>query len=355
MPEFKKVGTDRLEPGMRVARSIENRFGAVLITPKMILDSNLIKKLRTMGFEEVTVFDETDEQVEKNRYDYIEQYQNNVVEVKNLFASINRRNKLDFQHIREIVDKTFQIDTNRDVINMLSSIRNNDEYTYTHSINVGLLAMLLGHWAKLNENIVKALLYAGLLHDIGKSRISDKILNKKGCLSPEEFEVIKKHSVYGYEMVKECPYISDRIAKAVLLHHERCNGSGYPFGFTKGKIPFMARVLAIIDTFDAMTSDRVYKDRRPPFTVFKLFEEDLRSYDLLLTRIFMGNMAQYYLGEMVELSDGSQGEIVFINKNIISEPIVCIDDEYIDLSDSEMEIADLLPGERPFLKEFSTG
>ncbi len=187
------------------------------------------------------------------------------------------------------------------------------------------------------------MLYAGFLHDIGKARVPDEILNKKGPLTKEEFGIIKKHTVYGYETVKECQYISDKIAKAVLLHHERNNGMGYPFGFDRDRIPFLARVLAIIDTYDAMTSERVYRNRRPPFTVFKLFEDDLRSYDILLTRIFMGNIAQYYPGEVVELSNGEKGEIVYINQKCISKPIIKVGKQYIDLSNSDdLEIVDLM-------------
>jgi len=342
MPVFKDVKISELEPGMRVAKTIENQFGAILISPGMILDSNMINKLKKMGFDKITVFDDPEEQLEKNRYSFTEKYKENVRDIKKIFVSLSRGKKLDFQQVKGIVDKTSEIDTNRDVINMLSNIRNVDEYTYTHSINVGLLAMMFGRWAKLDKKEIKSLLYAGLLHDIGKARVPDEILNKKGRLTKEEFDKIKKHTVYGYETVKECRYISDKIAKAVLLHHERNDGMGYPFGFDKDRIPFLARVLAIVDTYDAMTSDRVYRDHRPPFSVFKLFEDDLRSYDILLTRIFMGNISQYYLGEMVELSNGKKGEIVYINQNRISKPIVKVGPRYIDLSNSDLEIVDLM-------------
>lgn len=341
MSQYREVSIKKIKPGMRVARMVENKFGAMLVSPGMILDDNLIKKLKRTGIEKLAIYNDPDEQLEKNRYSFSEEYRENIKDVKNIFNSIHDGNKLDFAQIKEVADKTREIDTNRDIVTMLSTIRDADEYTYTHSVNVGLLAMLFGRWSGLNPINIRQLLYAGLLHDIGKARIPDEILNKRGRLNEDEFEVIKKHTSYGYELAKECKFVSEKIARAVLMHHERNDSSGYPFGHPKEKIPFMARVLAIVDTYDAMTSDRVYRGHRPPFAVFKLFEEDLHSFDLLFSKIFMNNMSQYYLGEMVDLTNGAMGEIVYINPKYISQPIVKVGDKYIDLSDSETQIRDV--------------
>ncbi len=141
---YRDVKISELEPGMRVAKIIENQFGAILISPGMILDTNMINKLRKMGFDKLTIFDDPEEELEKNRYSFTEKYKENVRNIKNIFEVLSRGKKLEFQRVKGLVDKTFGIDTNCDVINMLSSIRNADEYTYTHSINVGLLAMMFG-------------------------------------------------------------------------------------------------------------------------------------------------------------------------------------------------------------------
>lgn len=341
MAQYREIKIENLEEGMRVARMVENKFGAMLVSPGMILDDNLIIKLKRTGIKKLAIYDDSEEQLEKNRSRFPEEYRENVKEVKSIFKSVHDGNKLDFARIQEVAKKTRQIDTNRDIVTMLSTIRDIDEYTYIHSVNVGLLAMMFGRWSGLNTINIRQLLYSGLLHDIGKAQIPDEILNKKGRLNHEEFEIIKKHTIYGYELVKECKFVSEKIARAVLMHHERNDSSGYPFGHPKEKIPFMARVLAIVDTYDAMTSDRVYRGHRPPFAVFKLLEQDLHSYDLLFSKIFMNNMSQYYLGEMVELTNGAMGEIVYINPQYISQPIVKVDDDYIDLSDSETEIKDV--------------
>ncbi|QTL99510.1 HD domain-containing protein [Iocasia frigidifontis] len=338
-----KLGVYELKAGMRVAKFIENDFGAVLVSPGMILDENIIAKLQVMGIKQVAVIDESEEQVEENINSFAVKYQENINELKETFDSIKHGNKLEFEQLREIVNISSQIDTNRDIINMLSQVRSVDEYTYTHSVNVGLLAMIFGRWIDLGQKEIKGLLYAGLLHDIGKSKVPDKILNKKGQLSNEEFEEIKKHVIYGYELVQDCSLLSNKIAKAVLLHHERNDGSGYPLGLSREKIPFMAKILAIVDTFDAITSDRVYRQHQPPFAVFKIFERDFQGFDYLLTKIFMSNISQYYMGETIKLSDGRSAEIVYINPNHWSKPIVKIDKHYIDLSkETDLEIADVM-------------
>ncbi|MFW6029811.1 MAG: HD-GYP domain-containing protein [Halanaerobiales bacterium] len=342
MAGIKEVNIDDLQQGMRVARGIENSYGALLVSGGMILDENLIKKLERAGIYQIAIFDESEEQIQHNVSDFENQYQNNVNNLKELYSSVQREAKIDYYKVKDIVDHAMEMDTNRDIVTMLSVIRDADEYTYSHSINVGLLAMMFGRWAGLDKVRIKQLLYAGVLHDIGKSKIPDEILNKKAHLTEDEFDIIKMHPVHGYEIVKKCKLLPDSIARAVLMHHERNNGEGYPFGFNKDKIPFMARVLAIVDTYDAMTSDRVYKKHRPPFDVFCLFEEDLHSYDFMLSKIFMTNMAQYYLGEIVELENNQKGEIVYINPKNISKPIISIDGkEFIDLSDTDLKIKDL--------------
>ncbi|ACL70947.1 HD-GYP domain-containing protein [Halothermothrix orenii] len=342
MPAQVKLKIGRVKPGMRVARTIENKFGACLVKPGMILDDNLINKLSKMGITEVTVYKESDEMIERNIKEFEEKYQENVGNIKGIFKDVNRGNSLEFDNIRKIADEVASVDTNRDIVGLLTRVRDVDEYTYTHSVNVGLLAMMFGRWLKLPEKEIKSLMYAGFLHDIGKAKVPIEILNKKGKLTGSEFNIIKKHTVYGYELVKDCKFISKKVALGVLLHHERNDGSGYPLGLTRDKIPLIAKVLAIVDTYDAMTSDRVYREHRPPFEVFKVLEENVNSYDISLSKIFMNEMAKFYIGEKVRLTNGQTGEIVYVNPHHVSAPIVKVDNKYVDLYNSEIGIDDML-------------
>lgn len=341
MARVKKIDIEYLKPGMRIAKMIENQFGAVLVTPGMIVDDNLINKLKRTGIERVEIIDESEEEFMKNRIQFTEQYKDSVNIMKDMFDAVKDNDALNFSYLKKVTDNALQMNTNRDIVSMLSIIRDADEYTYNHSVNVGLLAMMFGRWAGLKDSKIKDLLYAGILHDIGKAKIPEEILNKKGSLTEEEFEIIKQHTLYGYDIVKKCKLISENAARGVLMHHERSNAEGYPFGFDKEKIPFIARVLAIVDTYDAMTSDRVYKGHKPPFKVFELLEEDRHCYDLLLSKMFISNMSQFYIGEMVELNNDWMGEIVYINPNHISKPIIRVGEQYIDLFEIDIDIKEL--------------
>ena len=148
---------------------------------------------------------------------------------------------MDYSQITKIANSTIKMDTNRDIVSMLSVIRDVDEYTYTHSVNVGLLAMMFGRWAGLDKKRIEQLLYAGILHDIGKTKVPEEILNKKGKLTKEEFNIIKEHTVKGYDVLKKSGFLPEKIARGVLMHHERNDGNGYPFAFSKKKIPFIVQ------------------------------------------------------------------------------------------------------------------
>ncbi|MFW6287733.1 MAG: HD-GYP domain-containing protein, partial [bacterium] len=193
MATIREVRVEDLEPGMRVAKGIENTYGALLVSAGMILDENLINKLKRAGIYWLDIYDESKEQIHRNMSSFEEEYQNNVNNLKNIFSSVKKKQKLDYNEIKSLADNAINMDTNRDIVTMLSLIRDADEYTYSHSVNVGLLAMMFGRWAGLDNGRTKQLLYAGILHDIGKAKVPDEVLNKKGKLTKEEYEIIQLH------------------------------------------------------------------------------------------------------------------------------------------------------------------
>lgn len=136
-----------------------------------------------------------------------------------------------------------------------------DSYTYTHSINVALLSRLIGKWMKYGKNMQDSLMFAGLLHDIGKMKIDKNVLNKPDKLTDQEFEKIKQHSVYSYELLQLNKDIPLDVKVGILMHHERMDGSGYPYGVCNENINDIAKVLAIADSYDAMISERPYQKK----------------------------------------------------------------------------------------------
>ena len=229
------------------------------------------------------------------------------------------------------------------VFDILHNMEQSDSPTYQHSLKVALISRVLGRWLGFPEEDLDHLAVAGLLHDIGKLVIPNEILNKSSKLTPEEYEIVKGHVVKGYELIKDL-HVDIRVKEACLLHHERCDGSGYPFKVKTERITPFARILAIADVYDAMTSNRSYRKGFCPFDVIQLFEaEGLYKYDPQYILTFLENIVTAYVNDKVRLSDGREGEIVLINKLSLAKPMVKVGNTFIDLSrEPILRIVDLL-------------
>lgn len=333
MEEIRIIKTSDCEPGMVLASDIMNDYGAVILYKNSILDEYYINKLIKLGLNFVKIYKNYEIKVKK--YAVIEaQYNNNLEEFKEIIWNISNGKTLEMERISEISRSlSSNFDSINNLITCLSKVRSINEYTYTHSLNVSLLCSLLGSWLNLGYKHIEQLSHCGILHDIGKSKIPPEILNKPGVLTDDEFDKIKQHPVIGYKILKKNKEISKDVALGVLLHHEREDGSGYPFGFKSEKIHYYAKILAVVDIFDAMTSNRVYKKRQTPFDVLEMYESEyLTKCDAGIMLTFLKHIASYYIGATVKLSDGSTGEIVYINTNRISRPLIKLKDNIIDLS-----------------------
>ncbi|MCI5584525.1 MAG: HD-GYP domain-containing protein [Lachnospiraceae bacterium] len=218
------------------------------------------------------------------------------------------------------------------IFDILHNMRHYDDQTYAHSINVALICNVLATWLNMSEEDVSLATQCGLLHDIGKLRIPEVIIKKPAQLTNQEYNIIKTHALEGYNILQKC-HVDPHIANAALLHHERCDGSGYPFGLSSSQIDPFAKIVAIADVYEAMTATRVYRSALCPFTVLSLFEnEGIQKYDTKYILTFMENVLNTYILNRVRLSDGRKGEVVLINKHALSRPLIRCGDEYIDLS-----------------------
>lgn len=211
---------------------------------------------------------------------------------------------------------------------------------YAHSLNVALISRMIGRWLRFERHDLDILTLAGLMHDIGKLLIPSDILNKPGSLTDEEFAKIKQHPALGYEILKRQPDLDSRIKKAALMHHERCDGSGYPTGLTEDYIDNFAMIVAIADVYDAMTAARSYRSPLCPFEVISKFEEDgFQKYHTKYILVFLKQIASTYQSNRVILSDGRGCTIVMLNQNALSRPIVQFDDKScLDLSTASRDL-----------------
>lgn len=220
-----------------------------------------------------------------------------------------------------------------ELFDMLYNMRTLNDSVYSHSLNVALISRMLGRWLKYDKHDLDTLTLAGLLHDIGKCKIPEEILNKPDKLTDEEFAEIKKHPKYGYDLLKNLN-VDSHVKKAALMHHERCDGSGYPSGLDEDLLDDYAMIVAIADVYDAMTAARVHRAPLCPFQVISNFESDgFQKYPTKILLTFLKQIANTYQSNRVVLNDGRGCKIIYINNNALSKPIVQFDDNTcLDLS-----------------------
>lgn len=328
-----KIGITNLKIGKVIAEDIFFN-GVKLVGENTIVNEYIIKKLIECGITSVYIYEYKSNGSQLEYAKINQEYSSVVLEIKKVVEEISVHDKINYETIQNVSTSIIgQFQNTNSVIQCLNDLKDSHDYTYTHCINVAFYSMLLAKWMKLSENEIREVTDAALLHDIGKTRVPLSILDKPGRLTDSEFAEIKKHSMYGYNLLSEHKDINLRVQEAVLEHHEREDGSGYPFG-TKGRdIPMYAKIIAITDTFDAMTSKRVYKDKNTPFKAFKMYNLEGRLlYDEDILNIFLENISRNYIGAKVILEDGAIGEIVYIPPKETDKPVVMVNDSYIDFT-----------------------
>ncbi len=347
---MKRIGTASLVPGMVTAEDVYNFNNQLVIPRGLVLDDKTISKLDYYSILSVRIEDDIvsiDEDTPEYTRSYSQriksspefarfktQFDNDVASFKTAINDVViKGTPLDLDklmnHTLNILDLGA---TTPNILDMLHCMREYDDATYVHSLNVALICNVMARWLKMSEEDIKTATISGLLHDIGKTQIPDDIIKKPAKLTEDEYSIIRRHPHIGYEILRKS-HLSNDILNAVLMHHERCDGTGYPLGITGPQIPTFARMVSIADVYDAMTSKRVYRGPLCPFKTIEIFEEEgIQKYDPQFVITFMENVVNTYLLNSVRLSNGLVGTIVFINKDRLSAPTVKTDTDFIDLS-----------------------
>ena len=335
---------------MTIAVDIYTRDNHLIIAKDTRLTDKIITRLEFYSVIDISVYSETDyinTEVEYAKSTYYEEikkseafqrfhlaYKNTVNEFKTILDHIvTDQQEVDTDQLLGDVSKIlFQCDSNIDLFNMLHCMRQYDDTTYVHCLNVALICNIIGKWLHFMPEDLEVITLSGLLHDLGKLMIPANIIAKPAKLTDEEFNTIKTHTIRGYNILKG-KHIDPRIKHAALMHHERCDGSGYPYGFYSEQIDSFAKLVAIADVYDAMTCARVYRGPLCPFDVVSIFEtEGFTKYDPKFIMTFLEGIVQTYMHNSVLLSNDLIGEIVFINKLELSRPVVKVQDQFFDLT-----------------------
>lgn len=222
--------------------------------------------------------------------------------------------------VQEISQKLVAIDPIT-IFSCINFPRPMDEGLQRHSLNVAYMNGMMGRWLKLSDKEIRTLVMAGLLHDIGKTKIPEELLNANRKLTPEEFEIMKKHPVYSDEMLGD--QFDEVIRDTVRHHHEKLTGDGYPDGLKEHEISLYTRITSLSDIYDAMVSERSYKGAVLPFQVLDMFYRGtFQGLDRKLVMVFLKHLRQHFVYSRVIMSDGKVGYIRYIPVNDAQYPVV---------------------------------
>lgn len=214
---------------------------------------------------------------------------------------------------------------NPDALVSLAQIKGYDEYTYVHSVNVGILITSLVYTMGYSEEQLLEAGIGGLLHDIGKMRVPEHILNKPGKYTSEEFAVMKRHPENGLNILRNSQQISDFSKTVIIEHHERVNGKGYPKGIGQDEIHEIGLIAAVADVYDAMTTDRIYRPAwTPQRTLAMIFQGCDIEYSRRIVELFTRHLGIYPVGSFVRLASGEMGVVIHVDKGSLLNPNVLI-------------------------------
>jgi len=322
---MRRVSIYELDPGMIVARAIFDSEERVLLHAGVELNEKYIHGLQKAGVMSVYIrdelFDESDAVSdiisEKTRLKAVRT-------LKESFKLLEKKHQLNLHAVKNTVDEIIdEIIANPNTLVSLTDIRSFDDYTYAHSVNVGVLSIMSGISLNYERSQLKDLGVGALLHDIGKIKIDKNILNKPDDLSREEFAEIKRHAGLGFDILRKHNVLSLLSAHIAFQHHERWDGQGYPRQLSGEEIHEYARIVAVADVYDALVADRPY---RPAYSVTQAISILKRMtglfFDPQCVKAFLNNIAIYPLGSLLELNTGELCIVIDINRKSPAQPVV---------------------------------
>jgi HD-GYP domain-containing protein (c-di-GMP phosphodiesterase class II) len=309
---------------MVVARDVVNADGRLLVRNGVILNKRYIRRLRQLGIGSIYIRTPLDIELSVEEAVQAETKNKAVQTVKRTFETIKRTRVINAAEYTPLVEMIIDdLVRSRSAVLHMSDIRSYDDYTFGHSIHVSIYSTFVGMAMGYSELKLKELALGAMLHDVGKMVVPPDILNKPARLTGEEMEIVKRHAEAGFEILRKNGEISLVAAHVAFQHQERIRGGGYPRGLKGNEIHEYARITAIADVYDALTSDRPYRQGMLPHEAYEYmlsFAE--QDFDLEILKLFFKRIALYPIGTIVTLNTGETAIVKEIVADLSLRPVV---------------------------------
>lgn len=320
---MRKVSPEELAPGMKLAKDVILEDGRFLLLKGFTIKSRYLDRIRHYNIPYLFIEDEI------GKLEYFSEeavYTETFQTIKNVMESVRDGGAINLPVLKSTVNGIVQKILNDDNVFMkLSGIRDIDNYTYLHSVDVCIYSVIAGKSMNLSEEEIRLLGLGSILHDIGKCKIPAIILNKPARLTKSEYEIVKRHTDLGYEIVSKTPGVNANVANIALYHHEHWDGTGYPTGRAGKNIDLLARIVAVADVYDALTANRVYRKRFMPHEAAEfIIANSSQHFDPEVLKVFLDNIAIYPADIIVLLNTGEIARVVAARGSLSIRPKVMV-------------------------------
>lgn len=325
------VPASKCIPGMITAAPvIDLKTGTSIVAANQELTPSQIKNILNFIHTDIWVYLDSFDKVWGLSPKTLESYQKYSKALISVVKGINegQLNAIsDFEDFSNSLPTDFK--ANHSLLGCTNLIEQLDYNTYNHSLNVAFIALLICRWCNFDEHFTTCAIKAGLLHDIGILSLSFNPYDHKESWTEDQQAEYEKHPIYSYNMINKLKDLDPMISKAVLAHHEHCDGSGFPVRISAPYINQLGKVLALADYYETLRSQtHIFEVLRT------LLADQITKFDPKLLLTFCTYIATYYVGTFVILNNGLIAEVVFINPNCVYRPIVKINDQFINLYDN---------------------
>lgn len=330
------VGVEELVPEMIVLDDV-TRKGVVLLKKGCVIDQEIINRLNRISFMDKIKVSLSREAIAENEKEAeIKKVQQELQEVTDklqvMFTKMNLLNENNIGDLREFACKIEE-----QLINIQPTLGAvfkgyGDDCIYKHGVNVAVFSALLGKWSGFEQEKIRLLIYAALLHDYGIIKLPEELQKQADLITNKKNRKVREHVKIAYNAIKSFKYLNKAVTYGVLMHHERCDGSGYPLGLESENIHDFAKIIAIADEFDVCNSNKEIMDSYGALYSLRMIKEmSLKSLDYKYSKIFLEHIASFYTGEEVVLSNGDIAKVLQINIENLDNPLLLRSDEFIDL------------------------